>query len=73
MTKLGESQYMLTKDSDGVIGANLGTLTAVGTLSFIYLGDWYENCFSVGNCRLQEDMIIRFLDITIKKLHPAPI
>ena len=49
MAKLGESQHVFTKDSDGVIGTNLGTFTTVCALIFIHLGYWNIDRFATSD------------------------
>ncbi|GAI58653.1 unnamed protein product [marine sediment metagenome] len=59
---------MFREDSDSIIGTDFSTFAAVGALLLIQLRDRDRDCLAVAEGWLEEDMSIRLLYITIKKL-----
>jgi hypothetical protein len=52
VTKLRENQHMSWENSNGMIGADLGTLTAVVALFLVYLRNRNADCFAYSDYRL---------------------
>jgi len=57
---------MLGENGNGMVNTDLGTLTAVSTLFLVYFRDRDADRFATGYNRLEKDMVVRLLDITVK-------
>jgi hypothetical protein len=65
VAELGKDEHLLLHHGNGIIGTDLGTLTAVGTLILIYSGDKNGYGFTPGDFGFQKHVVIRLLDVAV--------
>jgi hypothetical protein len=73
VAKVRESEHMLGENGNDMVNTDLGTLTAVSALSLVYFRDRDADRFATGYNRLEKDVVVRLLDITVKKLYSFSI
>jgi hypothetical protein len=65
MAKLGKNEGLLPQHCNGVVLANLGALTTMCTACFVHFWDQDTNFLVLFKDRLEEQMSIGRLDITV--------
>ena len=64
---------MIAQHGNSIIGTHFGTLAAIGALTLIHPGNRDGYSFAARNFRLEENVIVRLLHITVEKLYSINI